>query len=72
MTELRIDLVDAGWDCMDYVKQLRESGLTQGQDFEFWYVPYRFDAFGGDEDNRHVIFKFRDAATATFYKLKWS
>jgi len=71
MTELRINLNDTS-DCMVYVRQLRESGLTQGRDFDFWYVPYRFDAFGGNEDDRHVVFKFANEATAVFYKLKWS
>lgn len=71
MTKLRIDLNEAG-DCMAYVRQLRESGLVQGQDFDFWYVPYRYDNFGGEEDNRHVIFEFANASTAVFYKLKWA
>lgn len=71
MTKLRIDLHEAG-DCMAYVRQLRESGLVQGRDFEFCYVPYRYDTFGGEEDCRHMVFEFGDAATATFYKLKWT
>jgi hypothetical protein len=45
---------------------------VQGRDFEFCYVPYRYDTFGGEEDCRHMVFEFGDAATATFYKLKWT
>jgi hypothetical protein len=47
--------------------QLEQSGLIQGYDFTWTYIP-------PDERsiNRTVIFHFRDPALATFYKLKWS
>jgi len=70
MTKLHIKLSEAA-DCMTYVKQLRESGLVQGTDFEFAYVPNSFDMFTGDVTNKQVIVSFADESTALFYKLKW-
>ena len=47
--------------------QLEQSGLIQGYDFTWTYVP-PIDT----KPHRTVIFHFRDPALATFYRLKWS
>ena len=53
---------------LDRKHQLEQSGLIQGYDFIWTYIP-------PDDvrpNSRTVIFHFRDPALATFYKLKWS
>ena len=52
---------------LDRKHQLEQTGLIQGYDFTWTYVP-------PDERSiyRTVIFHFRDPALATFYQLKWS
>jgi hypothetical protein len=52
--------------------QLQESGLIQNQDFEWEYrqAEYNSDSFEAVVP-RHVVFRFRDAALATFWQLKW-
>lgn len=53
--------------------RLIEDGLVHHQDFEWAYFAATYDNDGYAEVNpRHVMFEFTDAATATFYKLKWA
>jgi uncharacterized protein YccT (UPF0319 family) len=53
--------------------QLQDSGLTQNQDFEWEYRQAEYDNFGYEAAvPRHVTFRFRDPALATFWQLKWS
>jgi hypothetical protein len=53
--------------------QLQGSGLIQDQDFEWEYrqAEYNSDSYEAVVP-RHVMFRFRDAALATFWQLKWS
>ena len=52
--------------------QLRDAGLIQDQDFEWEYRQAEYDNFSYNAVvPRHVTFKFRDAALATYYSLKW-
>jgi len=52
---------------LDLKSQLEQSGLIQGYDFTWTYVPPN-----DTKPHRTVIFHFRDPALATFYQLKWS
>jgi hypothetical protein len=53
--------------------QLRDAGLIQDQDFEWEYRQAEYDNFSYNAVvPRHVTFRFRDAALATFWQLKWS
>lgn len=52
--------------------QLQDAGLIQDQDFEWEYRQAEYDNFSYDAVvPRHVTFRFRDAALATYYSLKW-
>jgi hypothetical protein len=52
--------------------QLRAAGLIQDQDFEWEYRQAEYDNFSYNAVvPRHVTFRFRDAALATYYSLKW-
>jgi hypothetical protein len=52
--------------------QLRDAGLIQDQDFEWEYRQAEYDNFSYNAVvPRHVTFRFRDAALATYYSLKW-
>ena len=68
--QMRINIQDAA-ECMTYVRELRESGLVQGKDFDFWYYPYAYNVFSGEEHLRHVLVCFASESTATFYRVKW-
>jgi hypothetical protein len=52
--------------------QLQDAGLIQDQDFEWEYRQAEYDNFSYNAVvPRHVTFRFRDAALATYYSLKW-
>lgn len=63
---------------LEHKTELEESGLIQGHDFTWTYVPpgsatwYPDVSAGSNNNGRTVIFWFRDPALATFYRLKWS
>ena len=53
--------------------QLQDAGLVMNQDFEWEYRQAVYDNFSYDAVvPRHVTFRFRDAALATYYSLKWT
>lgn len=60
-------------DAIDLKNQLIRAGLEIDKDFVWIYAPatYNNDGFSAVTP-RQVIFKFVDAATATFYQLKWA
>jgi hypothetical protein len=57
---------------MEKVKELRAAGLVQGTDFDFKFMPYRYDPETDTEIDRHATFIFYTEKYATFYILKWS
>jgi len=60
-------------EVLELVKELRSSGLVQGQDFDFKYQPPVWDNFSMDAvQNKRAIFYFYKEKYATFYELKWS
>lgn len=53
--------------------QLVADGLMHHRDFEWSYHAASYDNDGFSAVSpRMVIFEFQDAATATFYQLKWA
>ncbi len=60
-------------EILEMVKDLRQQGLVQGQDFDFKYQPSVWDNFSGDAvHNQHTVFYFYTEKYATFFQLKWS
>lgn len=58
---------------IEYKNDLIAAGLVLDQDFTWKYNQATYDNFGYSAViPRSVTFKFRDAATATFYQLKWA
>ena len=58
---------------VDLKNQLIADGLVHHAHFEWSYHSPKYDNDGFSEvAPRMVIFEFYDAATATFYQLKWS
>jgi hypothetical protein len=55
----------------EIVKELREIGWRQGQDFDFYYRPPTYDA-GGGWCLSMTDFKFYNDELATFFKLRWA
>ena len=57
---------------VDIVKELRATGLQQGQDFDFTYKPPEWDNFSGDAVyNRRTIFTFYTEELASWFSLKY-
>lgn len=56
---------------MDIVRELRESGLVQGKDFDFAYHQSRWDEMIGEIPS-DTIFHFYTEKYATFFALKYS
>ena len=55
---------------MDIVRELRESGLVQGKDFDFAYYQGRWDEMIG-EVPAETVFHFYTEKYATFFALKY-
>lgn len=57
---------------LDIVRDLRQHGLVQGQDFDFAYRPPRWDNFSGDAVyNRSTVFSFYTEELASWFALKY-
>lgn len=57
---------------MGIVQELRNGGLTQGQDFDFAYQPEEYDDFTGVVKERLTVFSFYTEKYATLFTLKYS
>lgn len=57
---------------MEIVRELRASGLKQGQDFDFAYNKPTFDDHWHEVEPRHTVFTFHVEKHATFFALKYS
>lgn len=69
---LKVKVVDKGPnEVMDIVRELREQGLVQGQDFDFAYHPARYDNFAYDNVDKHAVFTFYTERYATLFTLKY-
>lgn len=58
-------------EVMDIVRELRQQGLVQGNDFDFAYNPARWDDMTGTIESS-VKFKFYTEKYATLFTLKWA
>jgi hypothetical protein len=52
--------------------ELERTGLTVDQDFTWAYQPVKYTAWSNDPEPSQATFDFRDAALASFYRLKWT
>lgn len=71
---MSIDVVIEGKDLsryMDIVRELRVSGLIQGEHFDFKYIPSIYDYKKYSITPKKVIFTFYDEQYATMFKLKY-
>jgi hypothetical protein len=57
-------------EAVAHKQALVDAGLIQGQDFFWEYRGSEYDGFTMNRD-RCAVFSFRDAAVASFYRLKW-
>jgi hypothetical protein len=58
---------------MSMVQGLRDSGLVQGQDFDFKYEPAQYDNDGWSQVvPKQTTFTFYKEKYATFFSLKWT
>jgi hypothetical protein len=58
-------------EVMEIVRAMRNSGMTQGTDFDFSYHQSRWDDMIG-EIPKTVEFTFYEEKLATLFALKWS
>jgi hypothetical protein len=73
MDGVKITLVDRGVpDIMDIVRELRQSGLVQGVDFDFAYSPPSVDWMNDSQRSRSTTFTFYTEKYATFFALKYA
>jgi len=56
---------------LDMLQTVRNSGLVQGQDFDWAWHPRQWDSMTGDTPG-FVEFRFQDPALATFFQLMWN
>ncbi len=59
-------------EIMDIVKELRNKGLVQGQDFDFAYTPSTEDWMNGVRTSKYTTFTFYSEKHATLFALKYS
>ena len=60
-------------DFMEIVHDLRDQGLVQGKDFDFEYVPSKWDSTGFSVlEDKHVKFMFYTEKYAPFFILKYT
>jgi hypothetical protein len=56
---------------MDIVRELRQQGMVQGQDFDFAYHQRKWDEIVG-EIPKHTDFVFYNDRLATWFQLKYA
>jgi len=65
------------WDVshtLEVVRELKHSGLVQGQDFDFTYVPPIFNSYIWEDEpirEKKTVFKFYNDELATWFELKY-
>lgn len=59
-------------DIINIVHELKAQDLVQDVDFEFAYHSAEYDNWSGDVTyNKHTVFRFRDPAVASWFRLKY-
>jgi hypothetical protein len=72
MTKIVLHDIDAS-RAMEIVKELRSSGLVQGEDFDFRYKPSEDNNFTyEDVIRKHTVFVFYKEKYATLFALKYA
>lgn len=70
LTGVRIDTI------LGIVRDLRQAGLVQGQDFDFAYTPERLDynlaTVGEVLARRQTVFSFYDDSLASWFGIKYA
>jgi len=70
LTGVRIDTI------LGIVRDLRQAGLVQGQDFDFAYTPERLDynlaTVGEVLAQRQTVFSFYDDGLASWFGIKYA
>ncbi|NDG30595.1 hypothetical protein EB118_11060 [bacterium] len=59
-------------EIMVIVRDLRDQGLEQGQDFDFSYTPERMELFGTNNYHRFTTFTFYNEKWSSWFILKYS
>lgn len=71
MKAVRIER-DSPNEIIDIVKELRNRGYVQGQDFDFKFVPIEIDPKNYQViNNKHTMFMFYKEELATWFTLIW-
>jgi hypothetical protein len=60
------------FDISNLLRELRSSGYHAGKDFDFEYVPGKFDYNLGKNIPRHTKFYFYNKALASWFILKYT
>ena len=74
---IKIQLTDAKIDTiLEIVRELRQLGLVQGQDFDFAYTPEQLD-FISDKGiqiivQRQTVFSFYNESLASWFGIKYA
>jgi UDP-N-acetyl-D-mannosaminuronate dehydrogenase len=70
LTGTKIDTI------LGIVRELRQAGLVQGQDFDFAYTPERLDynlaSVGEVLARRQTVFSFYDDGLASWFGIKYA
>jgi hypothetical protein len=70
LTGTKIDTI------LGIVRELRQAGLVQGQDFDFAYTPERLDynlaSVGEVLAKRQTVFSFYDDGLASWFGIKYA
>ena len=67
----QVVLMDIGAiEAMGHKYELAADGLKINEDFVWYYKKAEYDGFTMNQP-RQAVFAFRDAAVASFYRLKW-
>jgi hypothetical protein len=57
---------------LEIVNELRDMGYEQDVDFTFEYIPTRWDDYSFNVTaKKHMLFTFKDEATASWFRLKY-
>jgi len=69
LTGIKVDTI------LDIVRELRQVGLVQGQDFDFAYTPekYKYDlSDSATLVKRHTVFSFYNDGLASWFGIKYA
>jgi len=60
-------------EVIEIVREMRANGMIQGKDFDFKYMPVKYDTNGWEVvTEQHTVFTFYEESYATWFALKWA